>query len=275
LLGIRLGTVRLERRFPPPGQMIDAGGHRLHLYCRGEGAPVVLLESGLGATWVDWRLVVPEVARFTQVCVYDRAGYGWSDAGPAPRTGQRLAEELHRAATGAGLSGSRVLVGHSFGALVARLYAARFPAQAAGLVLVDPQNEDSGREPARPRRSLVPPLGWQRLGRLWKGKDGLPPPLQQADAAFQSRWVYWSPLRQLDAEAAELESTRTTEAEVRAAGVPAGLPLIVLTAAGSDSRPLGNRKHIVAARSGHYIQLDEPPLVIEAIREIVEAARRR
>jgi len=85
---------------------------------------------------------------------------------------------------------------------------------------------------------------------LWKGKDGLPPPLQQTDAAFQSRWVYWPPLRQLDAEAAEPESTG---AEVRAAGAPAGLPLIVLNAAGSDS----------------------PPLVIEAIREIVEAARRR
>src|SRR5687767_3479020 len=79
---------------PPPGRLVDVGGHRLHIWCTGEGSPAVILESGLGGWSVDWGFVQPEVARVTRVCSYDRAGMGYSDAGPAPRTARRIAHEL-------------------------------------------------------------------------------------------------------------------------------------------------------------------------------------
>src|SRR5258705_10945572 len=132
---------------PPPGQLVDVGGHRLHLQCAGEGTPAVVFDAALGASSLSWSLVQPAVARVTRACSYDRAGFGWSDAGPMPRTAGRAADELRTLLDRAGVLPPYVLVGHSFGGLVALIFAQRFLKDTAGLVL---------RGPAHPRDWVKP-----------------------------------------------------------------------------------------------------------------------
>jgi pimeloyl-ACP methyl ester carboxylesterase len=130
--------------FPPPGRLIDLGGWRLHLQCTGNarvGQPTVILEAGVGDFSVDWSLVQPGVSRMTRVCSYDRAGSGWSDLGPRPRTRQQIAWELHTLLQKAGVQPPYVLVGHSEGGLLVRTYASTYRSQVAGMVLVDSGDE--------------------------------------------------------------------------------------------------------------------------------------
>src|SRR5947209_14532237 len=127
--------------YPPPGKLVDIGGYRLHINCTGTGSPTVILDAGLGSTSLDWSKVQPGVARFTRVCSYDRAGYGWSDSGPGPRTSQQIVKELHLLLVHAQINGPYVLVGHSVGGLNMRLYAYRYPQEVAGMVLLDSTSE--------------------------------------------------------------------------------------------------------------------------------------
>ena len=125
---------------PPPGQLIDLGGWRLHLNCLGKASasqPTAILEAGAGDFSVDWSLVQPGVARFARVCSYDRAGSGWSDLGPRPRTMHQLVWELHTLLDNAGVKPPFVLVGHSYGGWLVRLYGFTYPAEVAGMVLVE------------------------------------------------------------------------------------------------------------------------------------------
>src|SRR5947209_12962760 len=133
------GERRDRVRYPAPGRMVEIdGGRRLHIHVTGAGSPVVVLEAGIAATSISWALVQPEVARFTTVCSYDRGGLGWSDATPAPRTPSTIARELHLLLERAGLPRPYLLVGHSFGGLVVQRFAALYPDDVCGLVLVDP-----------------------------------------------------------------------------------------------------------------------------------------
>ena len=125
----------------PPGIMVGVGSHQLHIHCTGRGSPVVVFESGLGGTSLDWSKVQPAVSAFTRACSYDRAGYGWSEPGPRPRHAVRLAAELDRLLTYADVPPPYVLVGHSFGGLAIRMFAARREHTVAGLVLVDAVHE--------------------------------------------------------------------------------------------------------------------------------------
>ena len=128
------------RAYPPPGQMVDVGGYRLHINCTGEGSPTVVIESGWGDSSAGWGWVQPEVAKTTRVCTYDRAGMGWSEASPEPRTAREFAKELHTLLEKANEPGPYVLVGHSMGGYTVRVYAHDYPEEVAGLVLIDPQN---------------------------------------------------------------------------------------------------------------------------------------
>src|SRR5215216_3831319 len=144
-----------ERRYPALGEMVDVGGYSLHLYCRGEaGAPTVVMDSGLGGTVLDWQLVQPELAKSMRVCTFDRAGMGWSDPGPQPRTSQQIVKELHTLLGNAGVQGPYVLVGHSFGGLNMQLYASQYPDEVKGMVLVDSAIADL--DMLRPILSSVP-----------------------------------------------------------------------------------------------------------------------
>jgi pimeloyl-ACP methyl ester carboxylesterase len=117
--------------------MVDLGGHRLHVFCTGHGAPTVVVETGLGDFSFDWTLVQKQVSRFTRICTYDRAGYAWSDPGPKPRTFAQINLELNDALQKLGERGPFVLVGHSYGGPVVRNFAAVYPNDVAGMVLVD------------------------------------------------------------------------------------------------------------------------------------------
>jgi len=126
--------------FPPPGDLVDVGGWRLHLNCTGEARasqPTVILEAGLGDFSVEWSLVQPSVAKFARVCSYDRAGDGWSDLGPHPRTLRQIIYELHTLLDNADLKPPFVLVGHSYGGWLVQLYASTYKAEVAGMVLVE------------------------------------------------------------------------------------------------------------------------------------------
>jgi len=136
------------RAYPMPGQLVDIGGHRLHLYCTGSGSPTVVLEPGGGAASSDFGWVTPAVARDTTVCVYDRAGRGWSDPADGPQDGIHIAADLHTLLERAQVPGPYVLAGHSFGGLYVQSFAAQFPGQVAGLVLLDSTAPKPG--PGRP-----------------------------------------------------------------------------------------------------------------------------
>jgi pimeloyl-ACP methyl ester carboxylesterase len=140
--------------FPPPGRLVDLGGHRLHVWCTGKGVPTVVVENGLGDFSFDWILVQRRVERFTRICTYDRAGYAWSDPGPKPRTFAQLNLELHDALEKLHEHGPFLLVGHSFGGGVVRNFASAYSADVAGVVLVDIVHEDQ-RIPMGPKAARV------------------------------------------------------------------------------------------------------------------------
>lgn len=126
-----------RRNFPSPGNLIDVGGFKMHIYCMGEGSPTVILETLSGGTSSYWGWVQPEAAKTTRVCVYDRAGRGWSEPDPEPITLARTARNLHTLLTNAHIDGPYVLVGHSIGGIYVRQYAADYPDEVVGMVLVD------------------------------------------------------------------------------------------------------------------------------------------
>jgi pimeloyl-ACP methyl ester carboxylesterase len=139
-----IATVRDKRRFPPPGQLIDVGGHRLHLHVTGTdaGKPTVILEAGMASFSSNFAWVQQDLEPVTRVVAYDRAGLGWSDSGLKPRDAQRSAKELCTTLQQAGIVGPYVVVGHSYGGLVARAFADLFPNEVTGMVLVDASHPD-------------------------------------------------------------------------------------------------------------------------------------
>jgi pimeloyl-ACP methyl ester carboxylesterase len=134
----RLGQKRDGRLHLPPGRLVDLGTHRLHLMDEGRGSPTIILEAGLMSTILSWTTIQRELAGSHRVISYDRAGLGWSDPGPMPRTAERMVDELHSLLERAAIPSPYLLVGHSFGGLTMPLFAARYPKETAGMVLVDP-----------------------------------------------------------------------------------------------------------------------------------------
>src|SRR6267142_556650 len=121
-----IDTRRESAANPPPGQLIDIGGYRLHIWCSGTGSPAVILDTGLGGSLLDWGFVQPEVAKFTRVCAYDRAGMGFSDLGPSARTSRRIASELRQLLNRMEIREPVVLVGASFGGFNIRIFASEY-----------------------------------------------------------------------------------------------------------------------------------------------------
>jgi pimeloyl-ACP methyl ester carboxylesterase len=185
-----IATERAERAYPPPGEMVDVGGHSLHINCVGQGTPTVVLEAGSGGFSAQWVRVQREVSGTTRVCSYDRAGMGWSEMGPEPRDAKQISSELHTLLKGANIEGPYVLVGHSFGGLYVRTYAARYPDEVAGVVLVDssspkqvshqPEARDSN-EPQKETFAVVPRLA--RLGVSLPARLGVVRLLSKLDPA--------------------------------------------------------------------------------------------
>jgi len=149
VVGQSAGDLPRDTLYANPGKLVAANGTRLNLYCMGSGSPTVVFESGWEDWAPSWSKVQPEVAKWTRACSYDRAGAGFSDPGPMPRTSVRIADELHRALHNAGAKGPYILVGHAFGGDIVRTFADRYMREVAGMVLVDADSDDVGPKPAQ------------------------------------------------------------------------------------------------------------------------------
>ena len=310
-----IGAARQRRAFTAPGDLIDVGGHRLHVLCSGAGQPAVVFESGIAASSLSWSLVQPAVAELTRACAYDRAGLAWSDAPSCPRTFDRIVDELAVVVTHVAAGQRCVLVGHSFGSFVVGALAARRPEQVAGLVLIDPPTEWlgvtpqrarllhgaqrlsrvgallahlgvvraslallSGGAPAAPRRfaQVFGPTAARTLERLVGEVRKLPPEVQPMVQA------HWSQPKCFHAMADHLRTLADDHATISAFRPPRGVSLVVISAGRQPPEQIATHRalaeaargrHIVAERSGHWVQFDEPEVIIRAARTLVEDAR--
>jgi pimeloyl-ACP methyl ester carboxylesterase len=251
---------------------VDVGGHRLYVQCLGVGSPTVLLDAGLGNASEIWGLVQPEAARVTRVCAYDRAGEGGSDAGPRPRTSQMIVTDLHVLLARARIAGPYVLVGHSIAGFHARVYANRYPREVVGVVLVDASHPD---QVARllaalpPRATENPAVATFRAGLA----DTRPDPQEGFDfirSAAQVRATRPLGSRPL----VVLSHGRSPWPSDLPAGVTARLERVWSALQDQHARLSSDSVRVIGRSSGHFIQLDQPQLVIAAVQQVVEAARR-
>jgi pimeloyl-ACP methyl ester carboxylesterase len=232
-------TIResVDRRvYLAPGQLVDVGGYRLHLYCAGSGTPTVVLESGLGETGAYWGWISTALALETRVCAYDRAGRGWGDSAPVPQDGMAVATDLYALLERARVPGPFVMVGQSSGAEYVRIFAGRYPEHVAGMVLLDGQPAEAFEGlPSYPafysgfRRvsALLPSLARLGVGRLvfHAGFASLPPP------ARDMQRLHYSSARQYRSLRDELAELPTSLAQARSLQSLGHRPLVVVTAA--------------------------------------------
>lgn len=276
------------KAYPPPGQLVDVGGYRLHIHCTGSGSPTVVVESGWGDMSASWGWVQPEVARTTRICTYDRAGMGWSEASPLPRAAREYAKELHTLLAKANEPGPYVLVGHSMGGFTVIVYAHDYPAEVSGLVLVDAQDlPPAGAAPYQPAPkpggaslpSLLARIGLVRLlGDQLGSIKNLPDGDKQAYTA--------SAVAPRGVQAFTDEGMGMSEggAQARAVTSLGALPLIVLsrgkdqdakhTAAQIDLLKFStDSQQLFANQSGHPIMIEQPDAAVAAIVKMVERVR--
>jgi pimeloyl-ACP methyl ester carboxylesterase len=183
-----VATALERRKYPHPGSLIDVGGHQLHIYCTGEGSPAVVLEASASGMSAAWGLVQPRIAQVTQVCSYDRAGLGWSEAGDRPYDPGRVPDELHALLRAAGVPPPYVLSGHSLGASFMRMFANRYAGEVAALVEIDPAVAIGDEPPLLPLSPWLARAGLLRATRLSSAAaDGLPEPSLGALSSFLNR----------------------------------------------------------------------------------------
>jgi pimeloyl-ACP methyl ester carboxylesterase len=278
----------------PLGKLVDVGGYRVHLYCTGTGSPTVVI-VGAGYSF-DWGLVQPEVAKFAQVCSFDHSGIGWSDDGPKDSCSLRVSE-VHTALKNAGIKGPYVLVGHSLGGLVARVYAGEYPDEAGGMVFVDhamqfglmlspPPPGDAklapgSSPPMQPKMPLVP-----------GGGGGIESDPNFSKLSSRDRELHlWAMSQTRNQMALQGNHEIVPECVAKADAIakehshPLGdKPLVDVStdeSLGPDYVKLQtdllslseNSKQIIARKSGHFVIIDRPDVVIDAINQVVQSVR--
>ncbi|MBO3462732.1 alpha/beta hydrolase [Aetokthonos hydrillicola Thurmond2011] len=273
-------------------------------------SPTVVMDFGLAGWSLTWSLVQPEVAKFARVCTYDRAGYAWSDPAPTPRTIQQIVLELHTLLTNAGIESPYILVGHSFSGLTARLFANQYPNEVAGIVLVDAINEDIYSRPffefqtmmAQTLQkfrllSITSRLGILNLLIKLVGAKAAPDFVKKLPSQIQPQILAKFVSKTFDAASAETASLEKNAAQLTSIASLNNIPLTVLshgipdmfshlpanTAENSeriwqelqaDLATLSSTSRlIIAEQSGHFIPIDQPDLVINAIRQMVKAVQ--
>jgi pimeloyl-ACP methyl ester carboxylesterase len=280
------------RAYPMPGQLVDVGGHRMHLHCTGSGSPTVVLEPGQGGASSDLGWVAPAVARDSTVCVYDRAGRGWSDAADGPQDATRIAADLHTLLERAQVPGPYVLAGHSFGGLYVQTFAATYPDQVAGLVLLDSTAPKPG--PALPTRtesydvlgrvsavfSAVAHLGGGRLIAL--GSYSSLPPYSRGEARAQASTAPY-----LRSSIEEFVAANTSMQQAASLISLDGKPLVVVTADTGNAagwEQVQDRMTALSTNSSHRVAKDtthesllydeaDSAVASQAIHDVVRSVR--
>jgi pimeloyl-ACP methyl ester carboxylesterase len=309
---------------PAPGRLIDVGGWRLHLNCTGPArgsAPTVILEPGIGAFSVEWSLVQPLVARQVRVCSYDRAGDGWSELGPHPRTFKQIVYELHTLLERAREKPPFVLVGQSYGGWLVRQYQLGYPTEVAGMVLVDAGEDDPERiapdgtvtrsstlvsgTPIPPiqtsgplRVADIPPAALAAMRKAiaaTRDRANDPPRDKLPEDARRMRAWAQSQLGHLAAGVNPIEIEELALLRAASTATPriyGDMPLVVITRGHPDSDDTPERiatrlashkaiadrsrngRHVIAEKSGHHVQIDQPDLVANVIQDVVSVVRK-
>lgn len=285
-------------RYPPPGQVFSVDGYNMHVRCVGEGDPTVLMESGAGGFSLMWsETLVSQLSQTARVCAYDRAGYGWSDPRPEARTVWEIARELHDLLQTAGIEPPYLMVGASNGGLYIRGYAAEYPQEVAGLVLVDGTFEAELDNTRRLPSGVFVVMGRLGIYRLFPEMI-CPGTACNAEAkpmiaAFRGRATVY---QTLDAEWDALQAPdqlALLRERLSPAGTLGDTPLAILSANQSglpeEEMPADYREYVTRHREamsalssnyryvlvmgGHGIDTEHPELVIEAVNAVIESAR--
>jgi pimeloyl-ACP methyl ester carboxylesterase len=278
------------KAYPPPGKLVDVGGHRLHINCTGTGSPTVVIEAGLGDWSTGWDVVQQGVAKATRVCTYDRAGWGWSEAGPLPRDAAQFAKELHTLLQNANIPGPYVMVGHSLGGFAVRVFVHEYASEVAGVVLIDSM---SPRQFTQSQDGVQSQIGTQsqpfslpamlaRFGivRLLARPLGIMPSVPSEENAYFSRMVSQQSAQTLTNESQGMPASSAEASAVQTFG---DLSLIVLTAnlnniSGwqewqTELLQLSSNSQQLFAESDHNIHFEEPESAIAAILQMVQQVR--
>ncbi len=301
------GRYRAVRDFAPPGLMVDIGGRRIQLDCRGTGSPTVVFEAGqsVGGA-LDWSAVQPQVAAHTRACAYSRAGLMWSDPPTAPSSARQVAQDLHAALTRAGEHGPFVMVGQSIGGPYVVSFTRYFGNEVAGLVLVDPSHPDQVARVASYMVETRSPLWRVLVGLRWFGLLRLAVPRLLPQAPHQSEHdaqaIRAFAPQSFGTQLAEGDATDSTLAEAGAFRDLGHRPLVVLTAMapytaselhgmkitpaqGEQVQGLWKQMHDDITRwssrgthqllpnAGHDIQFDDPGAVVSAVLSVVRQVR--
>ena len=285
-LGIQALLSHLSLRDnPPPGSLIDLNGRQVHVRCAGEGSPTVILQAGhISLTWMS---VFSEIAELTRVCTYDRPGWGWSEPASSPRTAEMIVQELRMLLQAADIKPPYVLAGHSFGGLLMQLYAARYPDDFEGIVLVDSSHPDQAQRTSDLQEldtvakalKIVGPLGLARM-LLPVAPAGDPTSRDSTVIALEKDLLMTN--RTLRTIVAELSVMRQSLLQVADSSVDFGdKPLVVLTQGRRRpefwqqmqedlSRLSRSSDWRVIDDAGHFIHHDRPDVVVDAIRRVLE-----
>ena len=305
-----IGSAIDRRRYPPPGRLVPVKGGHLHANSEGEGKPTIILESGIAASSLSWRALQSDLARFTRVISYDRAGFGWSEAARTPRTIENLVSELEKMIDALQIAGPLILVAHSFGSLIARRYCYRNLDRVVGLLLLDPIDCEHWRMlPPRGKKQLALGAKLSRRG-AWLARVGvvrLSLMLLSAGARTVPKWItrmasgsgqsvisrvtaevskmpsellpavrtHWSRPQSFETLAQYLSLLTWCVNEIPYASL-GHLSLIVISAENAtESEVREHRKlaslssigeHVIAKKSGHWIQLDRPDLIVSLLQ---------
>ncbi len=289
------GVARSEAvSFEPPGQLVDVNGRNMHINCIGNKSPTIILDSGAGGFSLEWRNIQYSLAQYARVCAYDRAGYGWSEMGPLPRTTKRIAHELHTLLENAGIHGPFIIVGHSFGGFTAQYFARYFDDEIAGLVLVDSSHDEQVyRLPENGKNVVRRSLHQDRSNKVTKAVLHEHFPEEEAEVA-QQLMQRWSAMLTWREEMANYALSARQLRDLHR-GPILEIPIVVLSrgkrvwpdtpygdameAAWKELQNelnymSGNSTHIIAENSGHVIHLDEPELVVDAIHNVLAYVER-
>jgi pimeloyl-ACP methyl ester carboxylesterase len=283
----RIAEHRDAKQNPPPGRLIRVGNHRLHLFCRGSEGPTVVIEQGAGEPSQLWWPIQERIAAFARVCTYDRAGYLWSEPVRRARSVRERAEELHVLLVNAAVPGPYLMVAHSYGGLIVREFALRYPAETAGLVLVDTPDEQALCEPEV--QALYARMATFMRVLETAARFGLVRLLRQIPAVRQMLWFVRPD--EYAAAADDLASLKRLDPSSSAPGQLGDLPLVILTHGqpfpgpfavlesgwlASQQRLLALSRQavlITAENSNHMIHLDDPDVVIDAVRQVIHNHR--